>query len=672
MIAEFQLHIFPRLICMSGNPESRQRRGFEWLIIALIILFRFYFAGHDEIAALQNDSTNYARHAVYAYQSDGFSMIPPQSPGISMLAMVTSEFGIPYKLFLDMALIIAAILAWRLTHQLTRSSLCAMSVFVVVALSPWFLRSSTAFMSEAPTAILLLGIVLSGIHLVKSPAHPGTLAVASLLSTFYLLTRSEFPLLLVFWIVIGILIFLVGERNPERASRKTQLVRSSRVIVPLLIALGGMQIVKQVHLRCYGVAAITAAESSGMKDLMNALYSIPPENEIRFAPVTLRSLEKACDECPTLNEHRKRLLDPTSPAFTSARKNLELENEVGTWLNWHLVWAFRGINAASNEKMHQAAKEIRDAQMEKRLGVRLARFPVDPLWRQWLSDVPMSSFSMLRVSTMPRLLNNIGTTRFTHRRVDDEVVEGFFDESLLRRNGIGYESTLRVSGSCPNSGYRRAKIFSASRSLLGEVIIESTPQGSQFGFSIQDFNIKQHHPIRVVLYRHVEEGATNSSVRITRKEGTQQFVAKPSEQIQEDWTVNISTSKPSLLRKQIRSTVIQKSPPFIMSLFALCFLVGAVRGMEPGAFRMVIVSLLIGLLFLLLRCLFYALVDVWLGWSANRYVEPNSLFAHFTLVLVSFSLGAIANRAIPFLRANRFSRRRPAQDEQLTTETTHI
>lgn len=652
---------------MLSHPEAKHRRKFEWLVISLIILFRFYIAGHDEISVLLNDSTNYARHAVYAFQPGGYSMIPPQSPGISMLAISAAEFGIPYKIFLDASLIIVAIFAWRLVHQLTQSSVCSLSTFAIIALNPWFFRSATVFMSEAPTAILLLAMVLSGIHLLKSPTHLGTLVMASAISTLYMLTRSEFPLLLAFWLTIGGLIFLFGEKNPERPSRKAKLARSSLILIPLVVSLGGVQVMKSIHLRCYGVAALTATEASGVKDLMNALYGIAPETEIRYAPVTLQSLTKACEECPTLNEHRNRLLDLKAPAFSSARRNLKLENEFGTWLNWHLVRAFRGVSKKSNEQMHQAAKEIRIAQSENRLGSRSGRFPMDPLWRQWLSDLPMSWLSMVRVSASPRLLTQVGTTRFAHRRLQDEVIQGFFDEGLLRRNGIGYETTLRVSGSCPKSGYRRAKIFAASKELIGEVLVENKNNKSQFGFSTRGFKIKERYPIRVLLYHHEDEGVSNSAVRLDRNEGNQRFVAKLDELRQENWVISISTSEPNSQRNLIRSTVIRNSLPATLSLFGLCFLIGAVRGVAKGKLKLIVVAIVAGLVFLLVRCLFYSLVDVWLNWSAHRYVEPNSLFTHLIFLLICFSIGATLNRKIGFLGANRFSH---FQNEPTDVETT--
>jgi hypothetical protein len=47
------------------------------------------------------------------------------------------------------------------------------------------------------------------------------------------------------------------------------------------------------------------------------------------------------------------------------------------------------------------------------------------------------------------------------------------------------------------------------------------------------------------------------------------------------------------------------------------------------------------------RSLFYALVEVSLGWGLRRYVEPNHLLATLTVILWAYVLGAFARRFVP-------------------------
>ena len=65
----------------------------------------------------------------------------------------------------------------------------------------------------------------------------------------------------------------------------------------------------------------------------------------------------------------------------------------------------------------------------------------------------------------------------------------------------------------------------------------------------------------------------------------------------------------------------------------------------------------VALTFILVRCLFYSLINIWLQWGLGRYVEPNNLLALFTIICLMFVAGGCLGRLV---RKFRPSARRPA------------
>ncbi len=642
---------------MNESTTNSRRTWFNGIFICLIILLRFYATGHDEFMTIKSDSLNYARNAEHYLQQSGFSALPPQMPGLSILAMMSSEFGIPFKIFQDLLLIIVGVFAWRLVRQTTGSSVCAHFVFLTTVLNPWFIQSSRFLLSEPLTSILLLAVFVSAGYVIRHPTHWKPYVGASLASVGLVLTRPETPLLLAFWLIVALVIYMHEGKLTELATRKSRLAKAILVAIPMMMAIGSTQIVSKLHQRHFGINAMTVTDAPGIQDLMNALYSIVPEEEIRFAPVTFQSLAQACDECPTLNLRRERLLSTSTSACKAAERNLDLKNEFGTWLNWHLANSFQGVNPKTEQEMLQAAAEIRLAQSEGRLSHRFAHYPINPLWDQWLPELPTTFCSLVKTSFTPNLTDRVRAKFFRNRLVRNTVHLGFYNEGLVRRNGIGSQEELRLFFTCPESGFRRARVFSKDKKMLAKSLIDQNPSQYEFGFSIRDFEgLAAVFPLTVQLHQNKDQTIPDVSFEIPRCSEYRRFVVDLGEQRTEEWLASASLSKPGVQRTALRRWIIQHSRTGLLILIGLSFFIGSLRGIDQGQLRLFYYMVLMGLSLLVLRCLYYVLVDVWLSWSGCRYVEPNNILANATTILLCFAIGASLNRKFSFLRSNRFSR----------------
>lgn len=642
---------------MNEQTPRPQRLWLDGIIICLMVLLRFFIAGHDEFMPINSDPLNYARNAEFYLLPSDFSVLPQQMPGMSILAMFSTELGIPYKIFQDLLLIVVGIFAWRLVRRQTGSSACALIVFAVTVLNPWFMQNSRFLLSEPLASIFLLAVFVSAGYLIRRPTHVFPILGASIASAGMVIVRPEIHVLTAFWFFVAIGLFFLERKRHELASFKTKLGIASIVLIPVLVAFASTQLISQLHQQRYGVRTLTVTDASGIKDLMSALYSIVPKEEIRFAPVTLQSMTQACDECPTLDRYRERLLNTNTPACKSAESNLGLKDQFGTWLNWHLVNSFRGMNSKSNKEMGLAAEEIRKAQSEGRLPKRFGKFPISPLWRQWLPEIPGTYLTLLRTSFVPRLNDRIRAPHLSKRVLRNTVQLGFYDDGLLRRRGIGVQQVLRVHGDCPESGFRRARLFSKGNKVLAKTLVNRQANQYHFDFEVREFeDLEALFPLTVELHQNQDRTIADTTFEIFQCREHRRFKVKLGEERIEMWHTSTQIKKPGTRRNQLRALVIENFNLGLLIFGGFAFVAGCLRGIATHQLRPLLYLVLLGVGLLVLRCSFYVLVDVWLNWSGFRYVEPNNMITNPTAILFCFAIGASFNRKLAFLGTNRFSR----------------
>ncbi|HMP79079.1 MAG TPA: hypothetical protein PKD54_06470, partial [Pirellulaceae bacterium] len=434
--------------------DTRQDRLW-WMGVAAIIVFRLWITASDEILPIRDDSSNYARYALHYLNPKAQLNLPPQPPGLPMVAMVGRWLGIPFKLWLDGIFVLAAGWIALEFRRWMKSQVSSLALFACLVLNPWFLNHTVVFMSEPLTSILVLWMAVAVAPFLMKPVAQWTVRSALLggaLAALYALTRPELILAVGFWIALFLAVAFSHWRELRPVFRWQGHWRVSLLALPLLMPLISVWTVERVHHAVYGVPALSISESPALRNLMSALYTIPPQDEIRFAPVTYDSLTEACDVCPTLNARRDSLLNRGGPFYRSARENLHLEGEFGTWLNWLLVSAFNSGNAESEREMWLAAEEIRNAQRSGKLAYRRAMFPIDPLWRQWLPDLPKRFWDSVSMAVSPNFYYLSSPHYVSGRRVNQLVDAGLFDDALLRRLGTIPESIIRIQGELRSQG----------------------------------------------------------------------------------------------------------------------------------------------------------------------------------------------------------------------------
>ncbi len=644
-----------------ANLTPRQRRMIlAWIVVVgLASLIRMFVVAQDGIVLLIFDSTLYAQNSVYYFDDAVFTRIPTHRPGLPILAWGTRQLGIPFKMFLDGLLMLTAVYAGLTLTRLLRSHAAGMLLYFGMMASPWFMAHSRLFVTEPLVALLMILLVLLAIQFICRPACRWSWVLALLaavVSSVYVLTRNEMILIAPFWGMIIVCAALRGAWYRLPRLREAGW-RSLLVIVPLVAAWLAIETVKRSHEHRFGVRCVCATEADGMSELMNALYSIPDDPPMRYAPVTRSTIERASRVSPTLARYQERLLDLNRGGYQFGREILGLKDEFGSWLNWHLVDSFGGINPGSNRAMQQAASEIRSAQAAGQLKWRFARYPIDPMWRAWLPDLPAQTGLALKRS-FNRHLSRLDKY-FISNRPRSSVGEGFFDDGLLRRSSIVLDRITRIYGQTPyrNTPITSVGLFAANSQPVLTVPVLMAPTGERyFSISLRDI---ESPLVDSTFYLQMmdRDGQTTRSPPIRlQSQMSDEVVAVELESDQEIprveyWAISASRSLPPRGPRQRIQRFLGRNHGYWNLLGILVAIIAGFRLRASKDLQRDIAWVTFVVAgFFILRCVMYSLIEVWLLWGLHRYVEPNIFVGLFGLACLGFLLGATAGRLFDRLR----------------------
>ncbi len=638
----------------------RSQERLWWCSLLVMVLVRMSITAYDEIVPIRDDSSNYARYTLYYLDSRAELGLPPQAPGLPMVAAVGRSLGVPYKLWLD-GLFVAA--AWWVAHTFRgwlNSRVGGLALFASLLFNPWFINHSTLFMSEPLTALLVLLIAVSAAPFAAEPVRRwriGVALTAGAFSAMYVVIRPELIVAVAFWVLMAIVVALRNWDEVRGLWRGRSTWRLALVGVPLAMMFLSVWTIQRVHWAKYGVPALCASESPALRALLHALYSIRPEEKVRFAPVTYQSLTAACEVCPTLGARRNTLLNRDGSAYASATSRLQLEGEFGTWLNWLLVSAFQGVNPASEQAMLQAVDEIRAAQQSGVLGTRRAMFPIDPLWRLWLPELPSTLYESLTMAISPSFYALSSLDNLQKRRARDFVELGLFDDALLRRQGTAAESTIRISGVFRHAPSRFHEVRFA---LRGEVVAASPIVMA--GDTRQEFTMTiVRSPVRSLNHGKLLFVGQTEQAEIPLKHYMQEerviLVGTPLDEFlnesfaRESWIISAASAALDLpLWKQNRRLwVMRWQIIFCASLIAI-FCIAIVTPVPRRALVGMRWFLLIAAGWFCGRLLLFSLIEVWLQWGLHRYAETNHLLSILLCAVLAawsgFELRRLFNRLV--------------------------
>jgi len=635
------------------------------LAFGLLVLFRMFLVGNDEIVPQDFDSVYYSQMASHYFSGNAFSILPTHRPGVSLLAWVGGQFGIPYKLIVDALLVGLAIASAIVLRSLTRSRLFGFVVAAAILFHPWLMVHSQLAMTEPLTSLLLLGVLLTAIPFVVRPAEEWPLGVtlaACLFTSVHVLTRSEFPLLLGFYLVIGAVAWFRAWRNEKIRSvqedsparpvwRRPGGWRFVLIVLPILAAWCATQGIKRMHESRFQVSATCATEADGFVDLMSALYSIKPDQDELYVPVTRASLAKACQVSQVMQMVSDPLLDRSRGAYRICQRVLGVEGEVGPWLNWHLVDCFGGVDRNANNRMRVAARQIREAQGRGELEKRSARFPIDPMWQSWLPRIPAKFARAVVVSLVDFHLQY--DQLFDRRRLLNPVATSMFDQGMLRRQGIGRDLNVWVFA----QAVRQQAVSVVAARLLGDddqlivqvPVVRNETGNIQFAISVDASEsdlLQGELSVQLVIGEQAADSFPDTSQAIAledfaRNEAVKFQIQRDGGETRElDWLLSVNRTKPpNLVRRWLRARLVAWPWIGFAAVFAFGFIVGWRVGFEPRSFGNLGWVAFVGWAFLLGRCFFYTLIDSWLAWGLHRYVEPNVFVALFSAAVLGCCLG---------------------------------
>ncbi|HOC55845.1 MAG TPA: hypothetical protein PKI20_09515 [Verrucomicrobiota bacterium] len=359
-------------------------------------ILKLWVVAGAEVLAFAPDAYGYAQTVVDGVW--GNRPMPFQPLGFSFLTALVKQWGVPWRLALELLYLLACAGMAGATASLLRSRLAALALFLALAWHPWTFLQFNYFLSEP--VVLLCSIALAGAMMWvlqerSSLWHWRRFLAIGCVLFLWEWCRSETLLVYATYGLFAAVVLALARRDLRGGPWRQTAV----LALPLLVVLAGGIGVKVVNYAHYGVFTKSARTAPGLCALMETLARIKPDKEVRFAPVTRQSLEAAMEVSPTLARYRTRLLQTGSLTAQAGANGTEAPKEWGAQLILHLydtIWARLG---ADREKvMRQSASEIAAALRDGRLPGRRAHYPLDPLWKQWVPELPASFLKHLAIA----------------------------------------------------------------------------------------------------------------------------------------------------------------------------------------------------------------------------------------------------------------------------------
>lgn len=625
------------------NHSSQSGRS-RWIYLVLVLVgFRMWLVAGDEIMLHTNDSERYAMMAE-KYPSREFGL-PSHLPGLAMTSKLATSFGIPYKMFLDLfAAIIFGLVSiqfYRWTHSRILSGL----VLVSLLFNPWLINQSRVFMAESLVAILFLGLIVAGAQFILTTPDQWRWRWALLYTTvsvYVVLVRPELELLMFYNLLFSALVLSLHRKHFKRLFAPISV---AALLLPIVMPWLATASLSYFHRVRFGVEGAHISDANGLNALMDALYQIDPDEKKRYIPVPMESLKKACQVSPTMNRYKSRLLNLQAPNFLSAKRQHGNENEVGAWLNWHLIWVFSN-NQESYQAMAKAADEIQQAFSDGKLKKRTASFPIDPQYEQWIPDLWPLFKKSIAYSSFPPV--------HRHQTVPDlkelpALSVRSFDEAVLRRNGNStnpcyYFQVTYWRDSNPNQSTACQKISivdSNDKELVsGPVILSKRGNRDFWEIRFPAIGYARDDKLRL---RFEDDQGRHFWVPVELRYRPQFFVSiKFSPEVKpENWAIFVDTAGRQF---ETRESLHQKIVAGYSIWLAIALFVSFVAGgfSRPRCSIRTGLTLLtaIGLL-IVGRCAMYTLLEAWMKWGLARYIGPNQVLVVVFAIGTAFWLGTL-------------------------------
>jgi len=352
--------------------EPASRDSFCFVFLMLGALFKFCLIAKSDIGDALDDPYEYVAQVIHP-MAGGVAY----GPGTGLFGRFFYEFGIPFRLGIEAAFMLA--LAWVLSALIEspRKSYLSCGVFLFAIFNPTPTELFSHFLSDQIWMVeTMLGVAYM-VFALRDPLQPKwlLLACSALLLGFSTITRSCYALLaacLLFFTLIGsILIVVRGGWARGRTYLFTFVISMGTVVLGISTFYFSTCAYNLRHLHYFGISAVDCDQ---YKDFYLCLQSVGDPTGVNYFPV---------------DEDRRKLIataGPQSKALMEQIDGITLFKEIGfkTYGKYDVAlgWFQFAIFAANDSDVDRAyarfkevEREIHDAAQRGQLKVR----PILPL-----------------------------------------------------------------------------------------------------------------------------------------------------------------------------------------------------------------------------------------------------------------------------------------------------
>ena len=403
---------------MVNKRENSDR--WLWVFVAVIAVIRLYLTGDRDILALDSPHDEYwyiqtAFNKIWgggSYNQMTFIHLPIYSGWLCFLHL----FGIPARLAIDVAWLLAiGYLAFAFL-RLTRMAWLATLLFAFLAFHPYTISIFDRALAETFLVVVSAAVIGAGIELwncrEEGFAYRRRIALVVYIVGFAITfhTRKEGIILVAPLLVLACWTWFDRQRWWRGLGR--QRLAIPLLIAPLLSIIFFGAIVAGGNYLKWGVFARYELTAPGYQQAIAALNRIDVGRTPKYFTVTKEVLSMAYKESPTFRELQPFMETGVGKMWIAiSSQNTGIPGEIG---NGWFLWALRDVAAQAgwhkdarfaDSKYAAAANELENAFATGRLkkrGFTISSF-LDPDVDKWMPDVPQSVVNVLKLIVLPKI-----------------------------------------------------------------------------------------------------------------------------------------------------------------------------------------------------------------------------------------------------------------------------
>ena len=423
---------------LPGPATASLARNFLIIAVALLLL-KLLLVSQREIVTEPNDAEGYVSASL-----DDLGLVVSgaafHAPGASLVMGLARSLGIPYRIFMEVFLAVAAFLFFRPLVVSIRLGIAAVTLsYGLLLFHPALILEMDRAMSDSVGFLWWLagaGGILGFVAAPRENVPWWSLGLAIASFAFAGITRSgEGPIVFVEMVGVALVSILLF--------RGVDSWRRRRAVVVCLCAVaanfGATQALSAAHFVNSGYWGATAVESRQWWQLYSNLLSLPVQRNDRHVLVNKATMEIA--------ESFSEDLHNMSACFQQVEAQHSTEVLPNEGVAWVIIGCLPGENSSKNyARMRTISAEIIDGAREHHLQLLAPTLGLIPQPAvQWLPDLPSS---ILRVAFDAARIP--GSTRVAQGSGREEL----FNRGLLRRTAllatgenpevVGYRSFIKI------------------------------------------------------------------------------------------------------------------------------------------------------------------------------------------------------------------------------------